>query len=296
MPYCLMQLSFQAVRDLSTLGDDMAQIEMMYPDQVRSFMEKNKPDSYTLLDVRQEWEYEEEHIPGAHLLPLAELPDRVDELDRGKPMLVYCRSGARSMAAAHLLQGQGVNDITNLVGGLSAWNGGTAFGPMELGLVEFTGRETPGEVVLKAYSMEHALQVFYEQRADWAETMERIELFMTLAGFEDRHKDTLFTLYNKLADREMDRSEFDKMALHGEGVVEGGVEIAAFLDRHPTAFDDEQGVLQLSVMIEAQALDYYQRCAAAAQGEETREVLQLLAREEKAHLRLLGKFMDDRER
>jgi len=294
MPYGFVQLSFQAAHDLSTVEDAMAEIAMMPPDQARSFMEKNKPESYTLLDVRQEWEYEEEHLPGAHLVPLAELPDRMNELDAGKPMLVYCRTGGRSMAAARLLQGQGFADIGNLVGGISAWNGGTAFGPMELGLVEFTGGETPEEVVLKAYAMEHALHMFYVQRADWAETMERIELFMKLAGFEDRHKDTLFTLYGRLTGSDVDLSAFEKLALEREGVVEGGVEIAEFLDRHPAAFDDEQGILQLSAMIEAQALDYYQRCAKGAQNEETRKVLQLLAREEKAHLKLLGKSMDIR--
>ena len=273
----------------------MAHIAMMTPDQVRSFMEKNQPDSYTLLDVRQEWEYEEEHLPGARLLPLVELPDRMDELDAGKPVLVYCRTGGRSMAAATLLDGQGFRDITNLVGGISAWSGHTAFGPMELGLVEFTGSETPEEVVLKAYAMEHGLQIFYAQRADWAETMERIELFMKLAVFEDQHKDTLFTLYCRLTGSGMDQDEFEQLALGREGAVEGGVEISEFLDRHPDAFDDEQGILQLSAMIEAQALDYYQRCAERVDSNETREVLQLLAREEKAHLRVLGKSMDMNE-
>ncbi|MBG0789189.1 MAG: sulfurtransferase [Desulfovibrionaceae bacterium] len=270
----------------------MAQIAMMTPDQARSFMDGNKPDTYTLLDVRQEWEYEEEHLPGALLLPLSELPDRMDEVDAGKPVVVYCRTGGRSMAAAVLLDGQGFTGISNLVGGMSAWNGHTAFGPMELGLVEFTGSETPEEVVLKAYAMENALHDFYVQRADWAETMERIELFMTLAGFEDRHKDTLFELYCRVAGRDVDREAFEEVALRGEGAVEGGVEIGEFLNRYPDAFDDEQGILQLSSMIEAQALDYYQRCAARAENDDARDVLDLLAREEKAHLRLLGKAMD----
>lgn len=273
----------------------MVHISMMPPDQVRSFFEKNKPDSYTLLDVRQEWEYEKSHIPGAQLLPLVELPDRMGEVDAGKPVLVYCRTGVRSMAAATLLEGQGLRDITNLVGGISAWSGHTAFGPMELGLIEFTGSETPEEVVLKAYAMEHGLQMFYAQRADWAETMERIELFMKLAGFEDQHKDTLFTLYCRLTGSEMSQDEFEQLALGREGAVEGGVEISEFLDRNPDAFDDEQGILQLSAMIEAQALDYYQRCAKRMDDGETREVLQLLAREEKAHLRVLGKSMDMQE-
>lgn len=274
----------------------MAQITMMTPDQARSFLDGNRPDSYTLLDVRQEWEYEEEHLPGAKLISLSDLPDRMDEVDSAKPVLVYCASGGRSMAAASLLEGQGYDDINNLVGGMGAWEGSAAFGPMDIGLVEFTGKETPEEVVLKAYAMEESLQQFYVERSDMAESLERIELFMELAGFEDRHKSTLFNLFGKLSGSGMDQQSFEEVALKKKGAaVEGGVTISRYLDEYPHAFDDDQGILQLASVIEAQALDYYLRCAAKAESEETKEVLQLLAREEKAHLKLLGKFMDKRD-
>nr|NIS61430.1 sulfurtransferase [Pseudomonadota bacterium] len=45
--------------------------------------------SYTLLDVREPEEYEEGHIPGAVLIPLSELPDRLSEIDSQKPVLAY---------------------------------------------------------------------------------------------------------------------------------------------------------------------------------------------------------------
>nr|WP_321257815.1 rhodanese-like domain-containing protein [uncultured Pseudodesulfovibrio sp.] len=274
----------------------MAQITMLTADAARSFMESRKPDSYTLLDVRQEWEYADEHIPGARLVPLVELIDRIDEIDKEKPVLAYCRSGARSMAASGLLEGQGFSEINNLVGGMSGWNGETAFGPMELGLIEFTGTETSAEVVLKAYSMESNLQRFYVERADMAETLERIELFMELAGFEDRHKDTLFTLYCRIVGQKMDRDRFEKTAFTSIGLAaEGGVEISDFLAQHPAAFDDDEGILQLATMIEAQALDYYLRCARRAADSQTETILQILAREEKAHLKLLGRYMDKRK-
>jgi len=269
---------------------------MMTSDQARSFMDGTKPNTYTLLDVRQEWEYERDHIPGARLVPLSELPDRMEEVSREKTVLVYCASGGRSMVAATLLEGSGFTDINNLVGGMSAWRGNTAFGPMELGMVAFTGEETPVEVVLKAYSMESCLQRFYVERADMAETMERLQLFMQLAGFEDQHKDALFALYKRVSGGDMHLDEFEATAFADLGLLaEGGVEIHEFLKAFPGAFDDDQGVLQLASMIEAQALDFYLRCARVAESDDTKEVLQILAREEKAHLKLLGKFMDKRE-
>jgi len=198
------------------------------------------------------------------------------------------------MAASVLLEGQGVEDVTNMVGGTLAWQGDVAFGPMELGMIEFSGRETPVEVVLKAYAMENNLQQFYVQRADMAETLERIELFMELAGFEDKHKDTLFNLYKAIIE-EIDRGAFEEQVFGSASLTaEGGVDIEKFLEDHSEAFDSDHGVLQFAAMVEAQALDYYLRCSMRADNPDVHKVLQTLAREEKAHLKLLGRFLDKR--
>lgn len=271
-------------------------IEMMDSDQARSFIDGHKPHEFTLLDVRQDWEYEEFHIPGARLIPLTDLMDRVDEVDKEKPVLVYCASGGRSMAAAALLDGQGYEGIINLVGGAMAWQGDQAFGPIDLGMIEFSGNETPVEIVLKAYAMENNLQRFYQLRSDMAETLERIELFTQLAGYEDRHKDSLYNLHTKLVGDKVPREMFEEVAFSSVGIAaEGGVDIEEFLEEYAEAFEGDMGVLQLAAMIEAQAMDYYLRCAMKVEDPETEEILQLLAREERAHLKILGKHMDRQE-
>ncbi len=256
-------------------------------------MDGHRPDDFILLDVRQEGEYEEFHLPGARLVPLVDLPDRLEDIPDDRPVIIYCAAGGRSMAAASLLEGQGFSEVINMVGGVMAWQGHGAFGPMELGMVAFVGTETPGQIIFKAYAMENSLQEFYVLRADLAETKERIELFMELAGYEDRHKDVLFELYGKRVDSVPDRDNFELMALESvKNLSEGGINISAFLEEHGEAFDGDLGVLQFAAMVEAQALDFYLRCAARAVNSETEAVLQLLAREEKAHLRLLGRHMD----
>ena len=73
-----------------------------------------------VVDVRQPEEYLEGHVPGAPLVPLAEVPDRVDEFPTDGPVLIICRSGARSNRAAELLRAQGI-DARNVVGGTLAW-------------------------------------------------------------------------------------------------------------------------------------------------------------------------------
>jgi rhodanese-related sulfurtransferase len=58
-------------------------------EKVREFMKGKNPDQYNLVDVRQPKEYERGHLPGAKLIPLGELKDRLSEIDPNKPTIVY---------------------------------------------------------------------------------------------------------------------------------------------------------------------------------------------------------------
>jgi rhodanese-related sulfurtransferase len=73
-----------------------------------------------VLDVRMPDEYEESHVPGAVLVPLPELPDRLADIPEGEPLYVICRSGARSMSACELLAADG-HSVANVAGGTLAW-------------------------------------------------------------------------------------------------------------------------------------------------------------------------------
>ena len=73
-----------------------------------------------LIDVRQPHEYEEFHVPGAVLIPLNELPERLAELPSVSPLYIICRTGARSAVAAEFLGEQKVEAI-NVAGGTLAW-------------------------------------------------------------------------------------------------------------------------------------------------------------------------------
>ena len=61
----------------------------MGPDEAKAYMNRQKEGDYTLLDVREPGEYKTAHIPGAKLIPLSELPDRMGELDPRKPLITY---------------------------------------------------------------------------------------------------------------------------------------------------------------------------------------------------------------
>jgi rhodanese-related sulfurtransferase len=64
-------------------------VKSMDAEGAKAFMKAHKEGSYTLLDVRQPSEYEKERIPGARLVPLPELPNRLRELDPEKPVIAY---------------------------------------------------------------------------------------------------------------------------------------------------------------------------------------------------------------
>ena len=61
----------------------------MSADQARQYMEEHHADEYQLLDVRQPREYEQSHLAGSMLIPIKELPDRLNELDKNKPVIAY---------------------------------------------------------------------------------------------------------------------------------------------------------------------------------------------------------------
>lgn len=97
------------------------------PDQVpevdvhtlKGWLESAEP--VLLIDVREEEEWDEEHLPEALLLPMSELePEQVPSLD-GRRLVVMCRSGRRSAAVVARLARLGVADGLNLAGGILAW-------------------------------------------------------------------------------------------------------------------------------------------------------------------------------
>lgn len=74
-----------------------------------------------LLDVREPDEVEVSCLAGIRHIPMGEVPDRLDELDKSQPIVVICRSGGRSGRIAEFLSGQGFTDVRNFVGGMQAW-------------------------------------------------------------------------------------------------------------------------------------------------------------------------------
>ena len=78
----------------------------------------------SVVDVRGATEWEAGHIPGASNVFVGELPERLDEIPRDRPVVVHCQSGARSAIAASVLSANGFDNVIDLPGGFAEWKGG----------------------------------------------------------------------------------------------------------------------------------------------------------------------------
>ena len=254
--------------------------------EVRDYLAEKPVGSYSLVDVRTPAEYTADHLQGARLIPINELADRLDEIDRIKPVIAYCLSGSRSLAAARLMEGQGFKEVYNMSGGMSAWEDETAFGPPELGMDALTGDETPEEVVFKAYGLEEGLRKFYVAMVKKAGDEKAAVLFKKLVGYEDLHKDALYELYLNLSTEPLDRQFFESNV--EQSMMEGGLTGQEFMARYAWAVETELQILDLAMSIETQALDLYLRFAAKVEHEGTRAAILRIAEDEKKHLNALS--------
>lgn len=93
-----------------------------------AFKEYMLGDEVQILDVRTLGEYNQGHIPGAKLADVTagNFERHLNDLDKNKPVLVYCRSGNRSVTASRILQKEGFTQVVNLKRGMLEWDGDVA--------------------------------------------------------------------------------------------------------------------------------------------------------------------------
>ena len=96
----------------------------IYSVEATEFYDLSQKSIAQLVDVRTPSEYADGHISGAVNMDIYEndFSQKIKELSKDKPVLVYCRSGSRSMKAAEMLEDEGFELIYNLEGGINSWN------------------------------------------------------------------------------------------------------------------------------------------------------------------------------
>jgi rhodanese-related sulfurtransferase/rubrerythrin len=265
-------------------------VRSLEAEEARAYIAEHPEGTFTILDVRQPWEYEEAHLPGAKLIPLPQLHDAYKELDPEKPVIVHCAIGGRSRVAAQLLSGLGFREVYNLAGGIRAFQGHKVAGPQELHLDLVRGDETPGEIIRLAYGLEQGLQFFYDRVAARTPDPELAGLCRELSGWEVQHQQRLAGLYAQAAAGEKDLAQQPSPPER----MEGGLDIGEFMARNASWLETVSQILELALMLETQALDLYLRLARKMAAPAAREVLWHIGQEEKTHLARLAHLQEEK--
>ena len=263
----------------------------IFPDELEEFRTKTRERNYLLIDVRQPREYSEGHIPGAKLIPLPEIENRVDEIDPGKDLIFYCRTGGRSAVAAALIKDASTRKgaLYNLVGGIAGWEGKEL---KDIPHLELFPRDMPlAQTLYRAMNMEKGAWLFYRDLAKEYEGTELGDMVSDLGEMEETHARTIFNFWNK----HRTTPSIDTFAeiferLDGK-IMEGGKPVSAWmarLGRNPE--DRKLRLLELACEIEYYAYDLYR--GLANRDTEAAQTYLLLAEQEKTHVRVISKALN----
>jgi len=251
--------------------------------KVREFICAKDNREYNLVDVRQPGEYERGHLPGARLIPVGQLGDRLAELDPGKITIVYCASGVRSQAAASVLEQAGFQEVYSMAGGINAWRGLVAGGFPEAGISWFSAARSVYELIALAWVLEDGTKTFYEKMAGTTADKDVAALFRELVKAEEGHKEMLTSLYRGMSGA-VGEVDFPSL-LAGypqEKTMEGGMRLDDAI-----AWANGRGgreLLDLSISLEISSYDRYQTLQRRLNGENSLKILSSIAAEEKLHL------------
>ena len=257
--------------------------ENVTADEARQFISSGESDRYQLVDVRQPKEYDQSHIPGSILIPLSDLPKRQDELDKNKPLIVYCRSGVRSKAACQILSLAGASYVFNMSGGILGWDGEEATGAETAGLEYFVSDDSASTFAI-AYQMEAGLRQFYQVLANREDNEKEKEMLTQMALFEDGHMARLKSKHKEFISELPDEAQTD--------IMEGGINTEEMINIFGSELESPEKILQLAMKFEAQAFDLYCRLAKKHHGTEVSRFYREMANEEQQHLLRLSRKLD----
>lgn len=260
-------------------------------DELKSYMSDHAEQDYTLVDVRQPKEYVSGHIPGAVLIPLKELEQRVFELEEKKDIIVYCRSGKRSRVAATFIIASGISfdSLYNLDKGILGWNGKKLEDMPAVSL--FEDLEDLDTTLTRAMDFEKGAEKFYSICAERHYSSAFAPFAGTLAKLEEGHARFVYSI---LKDMNPGIPAFHEMYAAMEGdILEGGISIEDALS-HLAAIPDERclNFMEMALDIEYRAYDLYRNLAMHAEALDVKDVLYKLSSQEKSHIRIVAGGMD----
>jgi rhodanese-related sulfurtransferase/rubrerythrin len=277
-------------KEVVKLLDIFKKVKTLNIDEAKEMLAEKREDDVALVDVREPAEYEKGHIPGAILIPLSHIMDKLKELDPLKTTITYCAKGPRSKSAALFMEEHGFRQVFSLNGGVAAWNGYIASGQFDAGMFLIEGKNTAEELIALAWTLEAETKFFYGQIKDIVSDAETKQIFELFVKAEERHKKTILETYKQITGTgiadEILKSE------SATGILESGIsskEAITWLKEQDRTLQD---ILEFSMQLEINSLDLYIKILREIEDEVTEEVFNVIVKEEKVHLSRLGKLLD----
>ena len=272
---------------------DSDRIKELMPDELRQLLARTREKRYALIDVRQPEEYAVAHIPGATLLPLMELEERLFDLPADRELIFYCSAGPRSAIAAALAAEAELSNlpIYTLVGGMLAWDGHKIADFPRVQVFD-QARSLP-DMLLTAMDLEKGAYRYYRAILDRFDALPFRSVIEHLSRAEEAHAHMIYALWQpNQADPPPFETLFDDLL--GD-ILEGGEPFEDAFD-HLKTLPPDNGIhiLELSLSIEYQAYDLYRSLAERTPDARTRDKLLAIAQAEKAHMRQLQQALADR--
>jgi rhodanese-related sulfurtransferase/rubrerythrin len=277
--------------DVMILGSFFQRVKSITPDEVRAIIKEKRTDEYCLIDVRQPVEYEQGHVPGAILIPLAELQFNLSKVKSDRMTVVYCRSGNRSRSGVGILNGAGIEDVYNMEGGMNAYYGLVAAGPPEAGVFCFPENMSPEELISMAWYIEDGSLTFLDSIKEKARNQEVEHVLTDLTAHKIDHKKSLFKLYQNISG-ETAGKDFPTNVLHNppQNVMAGCVSVPEAVN-----WSKDKGlpeILELMIALEANTFDLYLKLGRQVESERARSIFMKLSEEESRHLGKLASIFE----
>lgn len=256
-------------------------------DKVREYLAGKGPEEFTLLDVRQPREYEVEHLPGATLMPVGDIPSKLGTLDPNKTTITYCAAGVRSRAAAAVLKDAGFRDVISMEGGINAWQGMVATGVPESGMAYFSPADRPEDLIALAWALEEGSRRFYQEMGGRLKDPDAAALLTGLARAEEHHKASLVRLYKEFKG---DSATPEAVFASPSDIMEGGISVDEAIEW--AGGRETAEVLEFVMGLETNAYDLYIKMGRAVGDEASRKIFAVLSAEEQAHLARIGDLLE----
>lgn len=259
-------------------------------EELRTYMSEKDEEQYVLIDVRQTDEYARSHLPGALILPLAELAGRMEELSLDRDLIFYCRSGRRSQVAATFACARPYYDarVYNLSGGILAWNGREVNDIPNTRV--FSLDASIADILYQAMNLERGAFLFYSKILELFPDTPFTPAIALLAQAEEGHARMIYNFWSLGQEQPLDFSTL-YASLKGE-ILEDGHSLASLVEQITHRGGNPcRTIFEMALTIEYAAFDLYRTMAHQWHDRELEELFLVIAQAEKDHMRIAAEAM-----